>query len=456
MISRRTFGLGLSVSLLAQPARGAFNPFSVAGKAKVSGLLAGRVAPGGFVAVSRGDKLIAFHPWGQASKSFRSPVTDRTLFHLGSASKQMTAMAILRLQLEGKVDPLRPLGTYLKDVPNAWAAIPVQHLLSHTSGIPDYLDVITDWDRPQARAAVIKAISDLPLNFSPGETWAYSNTGYLLLGWLVGEVSGQSYADTIRSLFQAAGTPSARLDAAGEIIQDRAEPYSWTDDRLVHAQRMDSGVSAAGDGGVLVSARDVAPWRSALERGGLAPREAVSRALRAAALTTGRQAPYNYGMFLDRTRGQLLHQHGGSVPGFLSHWAALPDQSLSALAVLNYDGPRAPNLVEIATAALEEVAPGSTFASLPQGGSDPRSRALRALLERGEKAPDPAVLAPELAVLGPKTRGVPRMRNPIISLLPVESYEANGGEMVRYRITSSSGSAHRLAGWTKDGKLFWL
>jgi CubicO group peptidase (beta-lactamase class C family) len=165
MISRRTFSMGLSASLLAQPALATLPTFSAAGREKLEKMLAGRVASGGFIAVSRGDQLEAFFPWGHASKSFGSPVTDRTLFHLGSAGKQMTAMAILRLELEGKVDPGKPLGTYLKDLPRTWAAVPVRHLLSHTSGIPDYTDVLTEWDRPQPRAAVIKAIGDLPLNF---------------------------------------------------------------------------------------------------------------------------------------------------------------------------------------------------------------------------------------------------------------------------------------------------
>jgi CubicO group peptidase (beta-lactamase class C family) len=419
-------------------------------------MLAGRVASGGFIAVSRGDQLEAFFPWGHASKSFGSPVTDRTLFHLGSAGKQMTAMAILRLELEGKVDPGKPLGTYLKDLPRTWAAVPVRHLLSHTSGIPDYTDVLTEWDRPQPRAAVIKAIGDLPLNFLPGEAWAYSNSGYLLLGWLIGEVSGQSYADYMRSLLQAAGTPLARLDAAGEIIPDRAEPYTWEEGKLVHSRRMDSSVSASSDGGVIMSARDLGPWRGALDRGRLVPREALSRALRPAALSTGRQAPYNYGFFLDRTRGQPLHHHSGSVPGFSSRWTALPRQSLSVLAVMNQEGGNGPYLGDMAYVALEAAEPGSTYVSLPAGTEDARSRALRALLQRGERAPDPGVLAPELAILGPKTRGVPRMRDPMTSLLPVESYEANGGEMVRYRIAESGGVRHMLAGWTRDEKLFWL
>lgn len=112
-----------------------------------------------------------------------------------------------------------------------------------------------------------------------------------------------------------AGTPEYDIAAryvAAQFETMGLKPAGATDS-FIQPPR---GVSGAGDGGVLVSAQDVAPWCSALESGRLVPRDAVNRALRAAPLTTGRQAPYNYGFNLDRTRKQLLHQQGGAVPGF--------------------------------------------------------------------------------------------------------------------------------------------
>jgi hypothetical protein len=110
----------------------------------------------------------------------------------------------------------------------------------------------------------------------------------------------------------------------------------------------------------------------------------------------------------------------------------------------------------MAFTALESLAPSSTFLSLPQKPEDPKSRALRAFLGRGESPPDSAVLAPELAILGTRSQGLPRMRRSIDALHPVESFEDNGGEMVHYRITQGNRTVYRLAGWTSDGKLFWL
>jgi CubicO group peptidase (beta-lactamase class C family) len=456
MISRRMFGLGLSASMVVEPALAALRPFSDVGRDRIATLLSGKTSPGGFVAVTRGDKLEAFVSWGHASISFGQPVTDNTLFHLGSVSKHVTALAVLRLQLAGKLDVDRPVGTYLKDAPRSWERVLVRQLLSHTSGLPDYLNVLKDWDRPQPREVVMNAIRELPLNFSPGDAWDYTNSGYLLLGWIIADVTGRKYSEHIADLFRDAGTPTARLDAAGDIIRERAEPYSWEDGKLVHATRMETGVSAAADGGILMSARDAAPWRSAIERGRLVPYEAFRTALSPAMLTSGRKAPYNYGFRLDRTHGQTWHHHDGSGPGFLAYWGALPDQSLSVLAMTSYDGPNGPNLGELAYTALEAVAPNSTYQSLPDLKPDSRARAVKVLLERGEQSPDGGVLAPELAVMGPRTRGVPRLRNGVTSVLPVESYEANGGEMVRYRIIHGGQVIYGLAGWTKAEKLFWL
>lgn len=422
----------------------------------MAALFKDRTAPGGFVAVTQGDRLKAFMPWGHASKSFDQPVTDSTLFHLGSVSKHVTALAILRLQLAGKINVDQPVAAYLKDAPRSWDRILVRHLLSHTAGLPDYLNVLKDWDRAQPRKVVMEAIRDLPLNFSPGDAWDYTNSGYLLLGWIISDVTGRGYDEHIADLFRDAETPTARLDAAGEIIVGRAEPYTWEDGKLVHATRMESGVSAAADGGILMSARDAAPWRGAIERSRLVPYEEFKRALRPAMLTTGRQAPYNYGFRLDRTRGHAWHHHDGSGPGFLAYWAASPDRSLSVLTMTNYDGPNGPNLADLAHTALETVAPGSTYHSLPDQNTDSRSRALKALLERGESPPDRGLLAPELAGLGERTRGVPRLRKRVSAVHPVESYEANGGEMVRYRIIHDGRPIYGLAGWTRQEKLFWL
>jgi D-alanyl-D-alanine carboxypeptidase len=449
---RAVIGSAAALALSSSMARAVAPP--IEGDA-ISNLLRGRTAPGGFVAVTHAGELERFHAWGRASIPFDRPVTPATLFQIGSCGKHFTALAVLRLANAGKVGLARPIGDYVKGLPSAWSAIPLQRLLTHTSGIADYSDYFPDWDREQSRQTILAKMATVPAEFAAGDAWAYSNTGFLILGWLIEDVSKRSYADFVRSeLLERAGLINSRPDAADEPIPDRAEPYTSSGDRLVHAVRMEHGVSAAADGGMLLSAQDAARWRAAIDGGRIVPKRTLDAVLVPEPLSTGRSAPYAHGWFLDRTRGRPLLAHSGGVPGFLTYWLVQPDSGRSALAAANYEGSNDAPLAAIAAAALEAVAPGSTFASLPVGREDARSRATLRLLARGKAAPDPKLLAPELARLAPqRLRHAPTA---IESLLPVESYVANGGEMVRYRTITARGAGHILAGWTKDERLFWL
>ena len=113
-----------------------------------------------------------------------------------------------------------------------------------------------------------------------------------------------------------AALPSARVDSAGDVIPDRAEPYEYADGRFVHAVQLERSVSAAADGGVLFSARDIAPWSAALAGERLVSRTLMAQATTGALLTTGRQVPYGFGWFVERTAGHPMQRHAGRVPGF--------------------------------------------------------------------------------------------------------------------------------------------
>ena len=269
------------------------------------------------VTVAREGRTIGFWSEGYASLPFRVPITDRTLFHIGSVGKHITALAVMQLVDAGSIALDAPLGRYVTDLPESWAALPVRCLLTHTSGLPDYGWVIKDWDRPQGREVILKAIGEVPPLFGPGEAWAYSNTNFLVLGWLIEAVSGQVYADYVRDrLFGPAALPTARVDSAGDVIPDRAEPYEYTGGRFRHAVQIERSVSAAADGGALISASDIAPWSAALSGDRLVSRTMLAEAWTPALLTTGRQVPYGFGWLVERTAGHDMYWHAGRVPGF--------------------------------------------------------------------------------------------------------------------------------------------
>src|SRR3954463_15961128 len=118
--------------------------------AKLHELAGMNTVAGAAVTVVRDDHTIGFWGAGYASLPFRVPVTERTLFHLGSVGKHITALAVMQLVDAGSVVPDASVGSYVQGLPDSWAAISVRRLLTHTSGLPDYGRVIRDWDRPQS------------------------------------------------------------------------------------------------------------------------------------------------------------------------------------------------------------------------------------------------------------------------------------------------------------------
>jgi D-alanyl-D-alanine carboxypeptidase len=408
------------------------------------------------VTVVRDGETVGFWSGGHASVPFRVPITESTLFHLGSVGKHITALAVMQLVDAGSVALDAPLGSYVNDLPESWAAAPVRCLLTHTSGLPDYGWVIKDWDRPQGREMILKAIGEVPPLFGPGEAWAYSNTNYLVLGWLIETVSGQPYPDYIRDrLFEPAQLPTARVDSAEDVIPGRAEPYEYSDGRFTHAVRIEKSVSAAADGGALFSARDVAPWSLALSGGRLASRARLSEAWSPALLTTGRQVPYGFGWLVERTAGQDMHWHAGRVPGFSAVLVHLAGARLWVAVMANTTPP--PPLLQIALTAAEGFAPGSTFLSLPAGdSSDPQTQRALQMLERGDAPLNPEGLAPEMQK-ALRASGAPLASFPPgVRLAPIESFPVRGGRMVRYRVTLGANSVHYLIGWTDDDRMFWM
>jgi CubicO group peptidase (beta-lactamase class C family) len=418
------------------------------------------VVAGAAVTVARDGAAIGFWGAGYASLPFRVPVTERTLFHIGSVGKHITALAVMQLVDAGCVRLAASLGAYVPGLPEAWAVVPVRSLLTHTSGLPDYGTVIKEWDRPQGRDVILDAIGARAPLFAPGEAWAYSNTNYLVLGWLIEAVGGEPYAHYLRDrLFRPAALPTAREDSGEDVVAERAEPYDYRNGRFLHAVRIERSVSAAADGGVLFSACDIAPWSAALSGSRLASPALMVEAVTPVRLATGRQVPYGFGWFAERTRGHELRQHAGRVPGFGALLMHLPAAALWVAVMANTTPP--PPLLLMALTAAEAFAPGSTFLSLPSAGDarDPRTLRVREVLERAATPPDLNWFAPEMRVrLRAGAGGLPPalpagMR--FERLEPIESYAVDGGRMVRYRASLAGHASHHLFGWVGHDRIFW-
>src|ERR1700740_947731 len=143
------------------------------------------------------DKTVVFNKgYGYANLEWEIPDTPATKFRLGSITKQFTAASIFLLEERGKLKVDDAVKKYMADAPAAWDKVTIYNLLTHTSGIPSFTG-FPDYASSEAAATtpekLVQRFRDKPLDFQPGEKWSYSNSGYVLLGYLVEKISGKSY-----------------------------------------------------------------------------------------------------------------------------------------------------------------------------------------------------------------------------------------------------------------------
>lgn len=425
--------------------------------AALDALIAESGSVGGMVAASRHGRLAGFHAWGDARRSPQRPVTPNTLFHVGSNGKFITAVAVMQLVQEGRMTLADPLGRHVPGLPAVLAETPITNLLHQTSGLPDYLDTVEDWSVPIPRQRVFEAVAP-GRTFPLGEAWAYSNTNYFVLGWLIEALSGMTYADYLSArVFDPSRTPHARADSSIALIPNRAHGFTLDGDRLHKADAMEDEVSRAADGGVLLSAMDIGPWAVALADDRLLAQPARGRLFSPARLSTGRDAPYGCGVFLETCREDAFHHHSGSVPGFVSQRMAFGGSGVQVWAVTNTDGDIHLPLVRLCLTMAEGLAPNSTYASLPLLPIDVRTATLRRAFACREADLPTDLLAPELIASGDGLAPDWGVRVDHV-FAPVEHWDAAAGAtFTRYRwIGDDDETDHIVIGWTPDDKVFWI
>ena len=182
----------------------------------------------GAVLIAKDGEVLLSRGYGMANYEHDVPNTPRTKFRLASITKSFTALATLQLQEMGLLDVDEPIATYLPDYLNG-DQITIHHLLTHTSGIPSYNIYPEYWDNrmlPSAIERTVGIFKDKPLEFSPGERYQYSNSGFLLLGHIIEEVSGETWETFVReNIFQPLKMFDTGYFRHGEVLKNRAAGY---------------------------------------------------------------------------------------------------------------------------------------------------------------------------------------------------------------------------------------
>ncbi len=310
-------------------------------------------APGAAVIVVRDGETLLRAGYGMANLELGVAIEPDMVFRIGSVTKQFTAVALLMLVQEGKVKLDSPLTDYLPDYPTGGRTITLHHLLTHTSGIRSYTrmeNFLDDIEEELSVAEMIDRFKDEPYEFAPGESYAYSNSAYFLLGAVIEKVSGLSYEQFVEErIFAALGMEHSFYGDHAEIIPRRVAGYAGkpSDYRNARYFSMSQPYSA---GALLSTVDDLAKWDAALYGDRLVAAERLEQAWTAAELNDGRSIHYGYGWSIGEYQGYKILRHGGAIFGFAAHVVRIPEAKIF-VAVLSNNPVLPPGPAELALRA---------------------------------------------------------------------------------------------------------
>lgn len=330
--------------------------------------------PGVAVAVVRDGALVYEHSRGLANLEWGVPIAADTVFRLGSLTKPFTAQAVLLLEQAGKLRIEDAAVTYLPDLTWLDPRITIRHLLTHTSGIANYVTQPGYWERmarqdftPEALAARIAAY---PPDFAPGERYSYSNSGYELLGMLIARAAGVPYDEYVRAaILEPLGMLDSRVLWHELVVPRRASGYQRIGEDPVDTLRAPVGSGfqrarylsvtlANASGGLASTVRDLVRWDAALREYRLLPAEVEARRRAPVRLNDGRTLGYGLGWGLSTYRGRRVAHHAGGVPGFSSYLGRFVEDGMTIIILSNrglFDGSEL--AAEIANHVLRLPAP---------------------------------------------------------------------------------------------------
>jgi CubicO group peptidase (beta-lactamase class C family) len=298
----------------------------------------------GSVLVAKHGKVIFKQSYGMADMEWSIPNSSTARFNIASMTKQFTAAAVLLLEDRGKMKTDDSIRKYFPDAPASWDKITIYNLLTHTSGISD--DAATYV--PGTPDKMI--FHDKPLNFQPGEKWSYVNLGYIVLGYLIEKISGQTYEDFMReNIFRPLNMNDSGLESYVTVIPHRASGYVPGDNGLENAARPDTrlGFSA---GSLYSTTEDLLRWEDGLFAGKVLSAASLRK------MTTPFRNDYACGLFAKRVNGHLMIEHNGDNIGFNADMAYYPEEGLAVIVLANQNGQA---MSKIAT-ALADVMHGET------------------------------------------------------------------------------------------------
>lgn len=354
LVAQLIFGQGKQVSTREDPTPGA--TFTKKLEAEIDAIFNQAYpinSPGAAVLLAKDNKIIYRKAFGTANVELKVQMKPESVFQLASITKQFTSVAILILLEEGKLSLKDHLSKYITDFPRG-NEITLHHLLNHTSGITSYTNLpefSTKIRLDLTPEEVIGTFKNLPLEFNPNERYAYSNSGYFLLGYIIEKISGMSYADFIqKNIFDKLGMQHSYYADTYKIIPNRVNGYQFYEGNYENAPYVSTTIPYAA-GSLMSTVDDMFLWNSAIHNNKLISESSKHIAFTNHTLNNGNHDNYGYGWAINEIAGIKTIEHPGGINGFTTSGIYIPEKNIYSIVLTNLDdgkGPEAYNIKIVA------------------------------------------------------------------------------------------------------------
>ena len=286
----------------------------------------------GAILLAQKEQIVLDKGYGYANLEWKIPNSPTTKFRIASLTKQFTAVAILLLEEQGKLKITDFIKKYMADAPSDWNKVTLFHLLNHTSGIPNYTSFpdfaafTTSTKTPEQQ---INFFRNKPLNFQPGSNFEYNNSGYVLLGYLIEKISGQSYQDfVLNNIFKILEMNDSGYDSHSEIILHRASGYMVSTNGIRNADFLDMSIPYSA-GSLYSTTHDLLRWEQSLFGGKILSAESLKK------MMVPFKNDYAFGVRIYSLNEHKIISHAGGTSGFNTKLIYSPDDKLTVIVLAN-------------------------------------------------------------------------------------------------------------------------
>lgn len=294
--------------------------------------------PGAVFLVAKDGETIYRKALGKANIELDVKMNLENVFQIGSMTKQFTAIAIMLLVEQGRLNVNDAISKYISNYPNG-KNITIHHLLTHTSGIKDFTNmksIMSIAKKDLTPKELVNFFKDEPVDFLPGEKFDYNNSGYVVLGYIIELVSGETYEHFIENnIFEKLGMNNSRYASDKEIVKNRAYGYH---NRGEFSNKMQISLRIPYASGSLMSnVDDMLKWQKAIKNNSLITEASKEKVFTNYTLNNGEHIKYGYGWHLKDINGIPTREHGGSIFGFKSMGVYVPSLDIYVVGFSNCD-----------------------------------------------------------------------------------------------------------------------